>query len=127
MDRLFVDHILPILVAAPWPKMKRMEIRGVGRNSHTMSFQRLPTRDECSLPDVEFSVREMDFDFGSNGFKYEITKTVIAFPCAAKHVLRELMPNTSELIIEEEQLRDYERLQEESLGIPYVDYIVDSD
>lgn len=127
MDRLFLDHILPILVAAPWPKMKRMEIRGVGRNRHPMPFQRLPTKEEWAQPDVVFSVKEKNFDVGPNGFKYEVTKTVIAFPNAAKHVLRELIPDSAELIIEEKQLQDYERLQEENLGIPYIDYLVDSD
>ncbi|KAF1945246.1 hypothetical protein EJ02DRAFT_320941, partial [Clathrospora elynae] len=30
MDRHFIQWILPVLLDAPWPRMKRMEIRGVG-------------------------------------------------------------------------------------------------
>ncbi|PVH91156.1 hypothetical protein DM02DRAFT_482203, partial [Periconia macrospinosa] len=35
MDELFVKNILPVLLEAPWPRMKRMHIRGVGRNTST--------------------------------------------------------------------------------------------
>ncbi|CAI6337823.1 unnamed protein product [Periconia digitata] len=30
MDCLFLDHILPVLLEAPWPRMKSLHIRGVG-------------------------------------------------------------------------------------------------
>jgi len=33
VDRLFVKYILPVLLEEPWPRMKSIQIRGVGRDA----------------------------------------------------------------------------------------------
>lgn len=35
MDQLFIQWLLPTLLDARWPHMKRMEIKGVGRKIET--------------------------------------------------------------------------------------------
>lgn len=30
MDAKFMEHVMPVLLQGPWPKLKKMKIRGVG-------------------------------------------------------------------------------------------------
>jgi hypothetical protein len=120
IDRLFVKHILPVLIDKPWPKMLSMQIRGVGRHTCVRSRKDPPTEEELSTPDTTFSVEKRENNVYTGESEYEITKTLFAFPQAAKEKLRGLLPDGAELILEEEQARNYELVQAEMLGIPDV-------
>jgi hypothetical protein len=116
IDALFVTHILPVLVEHPWPSIKRMVIRGVGRKTHVQCSDNLPTEEEMAMPGASFSVMR------SLGYSnYEITKTLVAFTYEDREKLRELLPHDAELVIEEEQSRDLEHVVNGDLGIPWLE------
>jgi hypothetical protein len=113
MDRLFVQWVLPVLLEASWPRMSRMELRGVGRLSWTLWLSNPPSLiDE---PDSILKVTEHREKYG-----YEVQITRIAFPSRAKDDLQKLVGKAT-LIIEEEQLQDYEDISYGDCGIPEYD------
>ncbi|KAF2495380.1 hypothetical protein BU16DRAFT_582083 [Lophium mytilinum] len=116
MDRLFRNWILPVLLEAPWLLMRRMEIRGVGRNTKRFYRDRPPTEEELAEPDTEYDVAYRPHD----SLNFEIVRARIAFPSAAKEKLRLLVGNNAELIIKEEASQDYDRLRSDDTGIPPV-------
>lgn len=117
MDVLFLEWILPALLESPWPRMKHMEIHGVGRWS-VLKCMTLPITEPLP-PDreVEYEVRER---MGSHENIYYVVRTRIAFTAAAKEKLREVLGDNTTLIIQEDQLRDYEDLEWDNHGVPSI-------
>jgi len=87
MDILFRQWILPVLLEAPWPHVKQMEIRGVGRHVESMVSDHTPTEQELVEPGLQ-----------------------LAFPHEKREELLRLLPEGAKLIVEEGQERDYEEL-----------------
>jgi hypothetical protein len=118
MDRAFVEHMLPVLVAAPWPRMRRMRICGVGRTTLTHTTSTRPIESELTSTD-EYKVREVG---SGDSICYEVEKTLIAVPLRLREQLRELLGEreSGEVIFEfeEEQGRDWEYLHLGETGIP---------
>ena len=115
MDHRFRQWIMPVLLNAPWPKVKRMEIKGVGRSWETRYSQKLPTEAELAEPGVKYQV-EKSRNF-SRSSEYEIEINRPAFPYAVRDELRGLLPEGAELVVQEEQERDYEYLSDDDNGI----------
>jgi hypothetical protein len=90
MDWLFVQQILPVLLDAPWPQMKRVEIRGVGRIEHISAIGFVPSHE----------VRH------------------VAFTPKAREQFRGNLNYDVELIIEEEPSQTCEHVDSADLGIP---------
>ena len=107
MDRLFREWILPVLLAAHWSRMRRLEIRGVGRTVDERYWQRPPGKEDFNDAGVEFEV-EHPTSHSSTSQWYKVTITRVAFHAAAQAQLRKLLPESAELIVEEEPERDYE-------------------
>lgn len=122
MDELFIEHILPGLLKAPWPRMKHMVIHGVGRKKHTYNSATRPDEEDFADPSIEWSVQETQRDGMP---QYTIEKTYITMPTQARERLRALLGggDNSEavLIIEEEQGRDWEYLHCGNTGVPRQD------
>jgi hypothetical protein len=115
MDRFFVHRILPVLLSALWPRMQRMEIRGVGRSVHTKrTFAPLPTEEDVLLrPDIMYE------DASNNFFGHVATRvTRIAFSEDAPMRLRRILGDGVELVVEERALRKYEEVDDADTGIP---------
>lgn len=112
MDRPFVRWILPALVEAKWPQMRRMCIRGVGRWTRTC-WRPEPLRDhERSSEDVLYRVIGHS---EANGYKVQVTR--IALTSYAKAQLQEAVSKAT-LILNEEQSGDYEDLYGGEAGVP---------
>ncbi|KAH6882842.1 hypothetical protein BKA58DRAFT_464750 [Alternaria rosae] len=90
MDWLFVQQVLPVLLGAPWPHIKRMEIIGVGRIDR--AYQDHLGRHE------------------------EVVR--VAFPQKAREQLRELLDYEAELVIEERSSAEGEHVDPADPGIP---------
>jgi hypothetical protein len=123
MDELFIEHILPVLLEAPWPRMKHVIIRGVGRKKHMYNSATRPNEEDLLAdPSIEWSVQETQRD----GMPYyTIEKTHIAFPTQARERLRALFGDSDDskavLVIEEEQGRDWEYIHDGNTGVPRQD------
>jgi hypothetical protein len=111
MDRLFVQWILPVLLEAPWPRISRMELRGIGKMRKTLWLSEPP-----SLADEQDVICEVTDD----RYGYKVDMTHVAFPISAKDDLEKLVGDAT-LIIEEEQSRDYEGIGYGCFGIPQYD------
>ncbi|CAO2653739.1 Nn.00g031500.m01.CDS01 [Neocucurbitaria sp. VM-36] len=107
MDRLFREWILPVLLAAPWPHMRRLEIRGVGRSVKEITCETPPLEKNFNDPGVLLEV-EHHPSHTSTSVEYKVKIIRVAFHAAAQEQLQNLLPKTAELIVEEEPERDYE-------------------
>ena len=94
MDWLFAQQVLPVLLGAPWPQIKRMEIRGVGQ-----------------IDSVYRSV-----------YHYELERRVevvrVVAPPKATEQLRKLLDYEAELVIEERSSAKCEHVDTADPGIP---------
>jgi hypothetical protein len=122
IDLLFVEHILPVLLEAPWPCMKQMHIRGVGRNTQRWESPTRPTEEQPSDSGIQWVVNEVRRD---GNVQYAIEKTVIAIPPRTRKHLRILLgagkSHDVDLAIEEEQERDWEYLHCGDTGVSRLD------
>lgn len=120
MDVLFLEWLLPVLLEGPWPCMRHMEIRGVGRCSKSIGYRQLPLPDPLLSPeplgrDVEYRICGDTPD--SRGM-YRVAQTRIAFTAAAKEKLRKILGDRVTLVIDESQSTDYECPKWDAHGIP---------
>jgi len=106
MDQLFRQWIMPVLLAGPWPRIKRMEIRGVGRTVESWCSSIMPEQTDLAVPGVYLDVKQSLS--GRGDVKYECEEIRIAFPYEKREELSKLLPDGADLIVEEEQERDYE-------------------
>ncbi|KAF2687482.1 hypothetical protein K458DRAFT_386297 [Lentithecium fluviatile CBS 122367] len=53
----FVEYILPILLEGPWPRIKRMHLRGIGSSTNTYERADPSTEEEVEGPDTEIHVK----------------------------------------------------------------------
>lgn len=90
MDWLFAEQVLPVLLGAPWPHMKRMEIRGVGKLDSVYHYQ-----------------------LGRNK---EVVRVAV-LPQATEQ-LRKLLDHEAELVIEEGSSAKCEHVDPADPGIP---------
>ncbi|KAF2824053.1 hypothetical protein CC86DRAFT_63425 [Ophiobolus disseminans] len=112
MDQLFVDWLLPVLLEAKWPEMRRMEIRGVGRCTKTYYHMwRPPVAQDMSEEDA---IYDLSRRFGVGDWEVKVTR--IAFTSRAKEKLKSLIGEAS-LILDEESEHDYEDLVCEDIGL----------
>ena len=122
MDRLFVKHILPVLIKASWPCMRRMHIHGVGRITRRYESPTKPTKEELAEPGTLWNVEESR---SGENVQYIIEKTTVAISAQAREHLKELLERggdaETELVIEEEQGRDWEYLHYSETGVPQLD------
>jgi hypothetical protein len=109
MDRFFVQHILPILLKAPWPRMLHMEIRGVGRSVHIEHANPpIPTEEDVTFrPDITYE------DASSNHPGHAgISVTRVAFSEHAQMRLRWVLGDGVQLVIEDRALREHEEVND---------------
>jgi len=90
MDWLFVEQVLPVLLGAPWPHIKRMEIRGVVQIDSVYHYQ-----------------------LGRNK---EVVRVAV-LPQATEQ-LRKLLDHEAELVIEERSSAKREHVDPADPGIP---------
>jgi hypothetical protein len=108
MDRFFVQHILPVLLKTPWPRMQHTEIRGVGRSVHIEHANPpIPTGEDVTFrPDITYE------DASSNHPGHAgISVTRVAFSEHAQMRLHWVLGDGVELVIEERPLREYEEVE----------------
>jgi len=108
MDILFRQWILPVLLEAPWPRVKQMEIRGVGRHVQSWHSDHMPTEQELSEPGLQLELISEQSRDGRTEMRKHLTH--IAFPHEKREELLRLLPGGAKLIVEEDQERDYEEL-----------------
>jgi len=84
LNMRFGEYIMPVLLEATWPRIKRMEIKGV---DFGVAVEYMP----------EHVGEKMQVDF--------------------KQSLRALLPHNAELVLEEEQEREYEVIPYDDLGL----------
>lgn len=112
MDRLFRQWILPVLLAGTWPRVRRVEIRAVGRSVQERYPDRVPPPGDSYETGIAIEVLEhANTSSSSSSSRYQVRITRVAFYAAAQEQLRRLIPDDAELVIEEEPERDYEELQ----------------
>ncbi|KAH7068317.1 hypothetical protein BKA63DRAFT_111994 [Paraphoma chrysanthemicola] len=107
LDRLFLAWILPTLVKSPWPNVQRMIIRGVGYSHDTEYRQQPPLESEMTTPGVTYSVEECPWRHLGN---YTVGIRRAVFSHAARNGLQALLPSGAELVVEEQQEKDYDAL-----------------
>jgi hypothetical protein len=121
MDSKFLKYILPVLLEAPWPCLKRLRIYGVGRKTHHYDSPARPTEEELKEPGTHWTVDEV---WRGGDVQYAIKKTNIAIPPRVREHLKDLLRNEkvaeTELVIAEEQGRDWEYLHFGDTGIPQI-------
>ncbi|KAF2472358.1 uncharacterized protein BDR25DRAFT_13680 [Lindgomyces ingoldianus] len=117
MDQLFVRWILPVLLEGPWPRMKRMEIRGVGRWTESPRHIDTPLSEvEKRNPNAIYKIRPYVDHLGRQ--YYEVEETHIAFTVEAKRKLQAVLGDEVYLDIDETASRDYECCEQMKDGIP---------
>lgn len=121
MDELFIKNILPVLLEAPWPRIRRMHIRGVGRRTTRRKIRTKPTKEQLSLPDL-FKVIETGRDETQ---WYLVEQTIIAVPMQIREDIRGLLKGGHhggvDFVFDEEQGRDWEDPLHGDTGIPEYD------
>ena len=105
MDHRFRNHILPVLLSAAWPAMGRMEFKGIGRSRERRHSVHLPSDAEIDDLGANFRLLEVN---KSRIEQYYFEMERPAFSLAARNELRGLLPIEAEVVVEEEQARDYE-------------------
>lgn len=108
MDELFHQRIMPVLLAGSWPRIERMEVHGVGRTVRSWCKSIMPVQTELAVPGVYCDVKQCTSDRGD--VEYQVKKIRIAYPYEKREELSRLLPEEADLIVEEEQERDYEYL-----------------
>jgi len=115
LDFRFRKHIIPVLLSAAWPAMKRMEFKGIGQSRERRhSVHRPPEFHETDDLGAEYILLG---EYESRVDKYYFEMRQPAFSLAARNELRGLLPIGAELIVEEKQERKYEYLFDEDDGV----------
>ncbi|KAF2825708.1 hypothetical protein CC86DRAFT_418189 [Ophiobolus disseminans] len=117
MDRLFARHILPVLLDAPWPQMKKLEIRGVGDTHTQITQNHPPTREE--LEDVEYIyVKSYSMGGADMGEEHLYNARAATIPSVAdmENSLGELIPQAT-ILVEEEADQNFEAFIEVDYGV----------
>ncbi|PVH95903.1 hypothetical protein DM02DRAFT_659694 [Periconia macrospinosa] len=132
MDWLFITHILPVLLAAPWPRMKRMHISGVGRvveSRDVSEMERLAIEGEWR------TVKEVRREGVET--RWLVERVVVAVPEEVRERLKGLLRGGGvglgragatevDFVWEEEQGRDWEHMEwEEWVGTGVPDLLLD--
>ena len=108
IDRSFVQHILPVLLDAPWSSIRRMEIRGVGCSQSQEGYPVVPTEEDLSLqPDLEYH--------STPSSRTQVIRR--AFSKKAKLQLRGLLGVDAKLKLNEHALVAYEQVDPLDTGI----------
>ena len=118
MDRLFRTKLLPCLSTPPWPKLKRLELRGMGRSVCEDIFEECPSQArlmERSGPDAEHCI---EYHPENKRYPYTVQTTYITITQAMEERLREVLGEDAEILIEEEAKMDYESPSYGDLGVP---------
>ena len=122
MDSTFLKHILPVLLEAPWACLKHLRIYGVGHKTCEYVSLAKPTDAELTEPGTHWTVDEI---WSRDDLQYIIKKTHIGIPPQVRERLRDLLGDEKgieqEVVIAEEQGRDWEYLHWGDTGIPQID------
>jgi len=120
MDRLFARHILPVLLEAPWPRLEKMEIRGVGMAQYEDTRNHKLTREERESCEVEYKVLDVSYRYFNQDIEkeYTIDMRALTMPSAEdmRKKLQELVPQAS-ILVEQEGQQDFESFTENDTGV----------
>jgi hypothetical protein len=116
MDRMLAQHVSPILLEAPWPRMKTMKLVGVGETERECSGKVPPWEDGPSTKDIVYE----DLDAGTWGEEpsYCWDTIVTAYPSAEdmRTQLTQVLLNAT-VVVKEPQDQDFESFMEDGYGI----------
>jgi hypothetical protein len=101
----FRQWIMPVLIAAPWPQMKQLEIKGVGRSESVGYAAQVPTEAEMAEGGARFRVEDFGEQIGTSRYWIHVSKP--AFPHAVREEFRGLLPAEAEFMGKKEQEKDY--------------------
>jgi hypothetical protein len=117
MDERFRSSILPVLLAAEWPKMKSMDFKGIGGYTVHEPWEEWSSQGRVAEEGVTCRLYDEPLHTSPQQCFMRVTRS--AFPATERQKLRALLPDGAELVIEEEEEKDYEDIKHERYALPY--------